>query len=61
MRWAGRLVIRRGNTEDFNSLGIGRAQRKSLLAVGIVEEEVNNLRYVDTLELACNGEVCGKL
>jgi hypothetical protein len=32
-----------------------------LLAEGIEEEDANSLLYVDTLELASSGEVCGEL
>jgi hypothetical protein len=61
MRCAGRLVIKRGNTEDFKSFGIGRVQRKSFPADGIFDEEVKSLLYVDTLEFACIGEAWGEL
>jgi hypothetical protein len=42
-------------------LGSGRDERKLLLAEGIEEEDANSLLYVDTLELAWSGEVCGEL
>ena len=61
IRWAGRLVIRRGNTEDVNSFGTGLEQRKLLLAEGMEDDELNSRLYVVTLEFACNGEVCGEL
>jgi hypothetical protein len=32
-----------------------------LLAEGIVDDEANNLLYVETLELAWSGEACGEL
>jgi hypothetical protein len=42
-------------------LGIGRDERKPFPAEGIVDEDANSLLYVDILELACKGEVCGEL
>lgn len=36
--------MRRGNTEEVRSLGMGRDERKLLLADGIVDWEVNSLR-----------------
>jgi hypothetical protein len=61
IRWAGRLVIRRGNTDAVRSFGMGLDERKPLLAEGIVDEDENNLRYVVMLELVSRGEVCGEL
>jgi hypothetical protein len=57
MRWAGRLVIRRGKTSDFSSFGRGCEQRKLLLSDGIEDGVLNNRLYVETLEFVSNGEV----
>jgi len=61
IRCAGRLVIKRGSTELVKSLGIGLDDKKPLPAEGIVDEDANNLLYVDILEFAGKGEVCGEL
>lgn len=53
--------MRRGKTESVRSLGIGLDERKLLLAEGIVEEDEKSFLYVDILEFAFNGEVCGEL
>jgi hypothetical protein len=53
--------MRRGSTCPDSSFGSGREQRKLLLEEGMVVEEVNSLLYVDTLEFACSGELCGEL
>lgn len=45
----------------MRSLGIGRDERKPLLAEGMDEEDANSLLYVETLALVCSGEVCGEL
>lgn len=45
----------------MRSLGRGRDDKKELLAEGIVEEDVKSRLYVEMLELACKGEVCGEL
>lgn len=45
----------------MRSFGRGRDDRKELLAEGIVDEDVNNRLYVEMLEFACKGEVCGEL
>jgi len=48
--------MRRGRTEAVRSFGIGRVERKPLLAEGMVDEEAKSRLYVDTLELLCKGE-----
>lgn len=58
---AGRLVINLGSTDEVRSFGRDREDKKELLAEGIVDEDVNSRLYVEMLEFACNGEVCGEL
>ncbi len=57
IRWAGRLVIRRGRTDEVRSFGNVRDDRNPLLAAGMVDDDAKSRLYVEILELACRGEV----
>jgi hypothetical protein len=51
----------RGSTLAVKSLGMGREERKLLLADGIVDWAENMRLYVEMLEFVCKGDACGEL